>query len=188
MKNKLINLSSNLKLIKKTEQKEIDNIINSIKEIIKYSTDNKILIIYLKSEFWLVLLKQYNNPDIENINSCHRLRDLYKEYNNLIDTLYKDTTDEKEKNIKKDLNKYYWRDDFIFILNNNIKKLLKTNDKKFKEQEKLCIIEKYNPYYNTKDKADIERYKNNRETAIFNNIYFNNPSKAFKETFHNLNF
>ena len=189
LKNNPISLSSNLKLIKKTKQKEINSIINSIKEIIKYSTDNKILIIYLKSEFWIVLLKQYNIPDIKNIDSCHRLRDLYKEYNNLIDSLYKDTTDEKEKNIQKDINKYYWRDEFAFILNNNIKKLLEIDDGEYKKaQVKLGIIEKYNPYYNTKDKDDIDRYKNNRETAIFNNIHFDSPSPAFKETFHKLNF
>ena len=193
LRNKPISLSSNLKLIKKTanEKNEIDNIIKSIKEIIEYSTDNKILIIYLKSEFWIHLLKQYNKPDYENIDSCHRLRDIFKEYHNLIDTLYKDITNENEKKIKKDIDQYYRRDEFAFILNNNIKKFLQIQEienPKFSDAEKLGIVEKYNPYYNTKDKDDIERYKNNRETAIFNNIYFRNATDAFKQTFHNLNF
>ena len=48
--------------------------------------------------------------------------------------------------------------------------------------KKFSNFEKYNPYYNTKDKVDIERYKNNRDTTIFNNTRFNNPSKSFMES------
>ena len=191
IKNKPIKLSSNLKLIKKkyNDKKEIDSIIKLIKEIIEYSLNNKFLIIYLKSEFWINLLKQYNLSDLENINSCYRLRDLYKEYYNLINTLYKDTNDKNEKNIINDINKYYSRDEFAFILNNNIKKYLEVKNDTLLDQEKLGVVEKYNPYYNTKNiKTDIERYKNSRETSIFNNIHFNNPTDAFMETFRNLNF
>ena len=157
--NKPIALSSNLKLIKKANnnKKEIDDIIKLIQELIKFSKDNEKLILYLKSEFWINLLKQYNKPDLENINSCYRLRELFKEYYNLIDTLYKKTTDENEENIKKDINKYYWRDEFAFILNNNIKIFLEEKNDDLLDQEKIGIIEKYNPYYNTKNEDDIER-------------------------------
>ena len=189
-KNNPIELSSNLNLIKKENngKKEIDIIIKLIGEIIKYSDDNQLLIIYLKSEFWINLLKQYNKPDLENINSCYRLRLIYKDYNNLINVLYNNNTDENKIIIKKDINKYYLRDEFAFILNDNIKKFLEINNDALLDQEKLGIVEKYNPYYNNKDEADIERYKNNRETSIFNNIHFNNPTKAFKETFKMLDF
>ena len=102
-KAKPIQLSSNLKLIKKTDKdkKEIDNIIEYIEKIIKYSNENNILILYLKSEFWINILKQYNKADLENINSCHRLRDLYKKYNNLINTLYNDKDMKMKKILKK---------------------------------------------------------------------------------------
>ena len=60
-RNRPIRLSSNLKLIKradkeKKEKKEIDNIIELIKEIINYSSNNKILTIYLQSEFWIYIV------------------------------------------------------------------------------------------------------------------------------------
>ena len=192
-RNKPIKLSSNLKLIKrsdneKKDKKEIDNIIELIKDIIKYSSDNKILTIYLKSEFWIYLVKQYNQSNLENIRNCHRLRELYKDYYNLINTLYKDTHDENEIKIKKDISKYYFRDEFAFVLNNNIKKLLEEKNDELLDQVKIGIIEKYNPYYSNKDEADIDRYKNNRETEIFNSLNFKDPSKAFKETFKLLNF
>ena len=59
--------------------------------------NNRILTIYLKSEFWIILLRKYNLPDLENINCCHRLRELYKENNHLINALYKDISDENKK-------------------------------------------------------------------------------------------
>ena len=192
-RNKPIRLSSNLKLIKKADKekkdkKEIDNIINLIKEIIKYSSDNKILTIYLQSEFWIYLVKQYNHSNLENISNCYRLREIYIEYYKLIISLYENTTNESEKEIQKDIIKYYYRDEFAFVLNNNIKKFLEEQNDNLYDQEKIGIIEKYNPYYSNKDESDIERYKNNRETEIFNNLNFKNPTLAFKETFIKLNF
>ena len=80
------------------------------------------------------------------------------------------------------------RDEFAFILNDNIKKFIEINNDTLLDEEKLGIVEKYNPYYNIKDMADIDRYKNMRETYIFNNINFRNPTKAFIETFKILNF
>jgi len=77
LKSKPFILSSNLKLIKKEEnggKNEIDSIIKLIKEIIEYSKNNDVLIIYLKSEFWINQLRQYNKSDLENINSCFGVR------------------------------------------------------------------------------------------------------------------
>ena len=54
LKSKPFILSSNLKLIKKEENRgknEIDSIIKLIKEIIEYSKNNDVLIIYLKVNF-----------------------------------------------------------------------------------------------------------------------------------------
>ena len=160
----------------------IDNTIKLIQEIIQYSKDNEILIIYLKSELWINLLKQYNKPDLKDIDSCYHLREIFKEYNNLINTLYKNTIGENKAIIKKDINKNYVKDEFAFKLNNNITKFLEIKNETLLDIQKLGNFEKYNPYYNNKDKVDIERYKNNRETTFFNNKSFNNPSKSFMES------
>ena len=114
IKNKPIKLSSNLKFVNKNENR--DWIIKLIKEIISFSTDNKILIIYIKSELWINLLEQYNKPDLENINNFYLLRNLYKEYNHLIDSLDKDRDDENKKICKEDINKYYLIDEFCIYI------------------------------------------------------------------------
>ena len=114
IRKKPIILSSNLKLIKKEykddDKKEIDHIIKLIEDIILFSETNTILIIYLNSSFWVNILKQYNKADLENISNCHRLRSLYKKYNNLINLLYKNSKEKKELKIKNDINRYYNRD------------------------------------------------------------------------------
>jgi hypothetical protein len=114
-------------------ENEFDDIIKLIESIIKYSSENKMLVIYIKSTFWIYLLKQYNIPDWENINNCYKLRELFKKYKELINDLFKEEAkktesnkkkkDEKDisSNIKNDINRYYERDEFAFILNRNIK-------------------------------------------------------------------
>ena len=196
---KPIKLSFELKLIKKN--KEIDNIIDLIEQINDYSKNKKKLLLYFTSTFWINLLKQYNKPDLENIKKCHKLRNIFKEYNNLINNLFKDDTnddknnkDNKVKNkvddiIKSDINKYYERDEFAFILNKNIREYVENNKEKLKNAVILGITVKFNPYFNIKDEDDEKKYKFNRDTFIFDYINFNKENdEQFIQTFHNLEF
>ena len=188
---KPIVIQDNLKLIKKENSKEIDNINKLIEEIINYSKEKNSLLIYLKSTFWINLIKEYNKPDLININNCYILRLLFKKYNNLINILYKDISNDNNditSIIKNDINKYFCRDEFTFILNQNIRQFIESEKGKLTDSEILGIFEKFNPYYNIENKEDFEKYKNNRETYIFDYINFRNISLSFKKTFHYLNF
>ena len=102
--------------------------------------------IYLKSTFWINLIKEYNFPDWENISNCHKLRELYKNYNSLINNLYEDdpkksvhkkNKDDIYSNIKSDINRYYERDEFAFLLNKNIKEFFEKNKNIFQMQRFL---------------------------------------------------
>ena len=79
-------------------ENEFDIIIKLIENIIKYSSFNQMLAIYIKCTFWIYLLKQYNIPDQENINNCYKLRELFKIYKNLINDLYKEEAINSESN------------------------------------------------------------------------------------------
>jgi len=185
---------------KDESENELDDIIKLIESIIKYSSENQMLVVYIKSTFWIYLLKQYNFPDWENLNNCYKLRELFKKYKNLINSLYKEEAKNSESNKKKkdnkdinsiiinDINRYYERDEFAFILNRNIKDFFEIKKGKITNSEILGAIEKFNPYFNIKDKVDNEKYKNNRETYIFDFINFGETSEAFNKTFHQLNF
>ena len=106
---------------------ECDSIINLTEKIIEFSKKEKILAIYMKSTFWINLIMEYNKPDWENIDNIHKLRELYKKYNRLVQELYTEETnftkEEKKKifNIKADIKRYYQRDEFAFMLDKNIK-------------------------------------------------------------------
>ena len=146
------------------------------------------LLIYLNNSFWIYLLKQYNKPELTNIDNCYKLRKLFKKYKDLINALYKNSSDKNELKIKEEIDKYNDKDEFAFILNKNTKKLIEISNDKFKDIEKLGIIEKYNPYYNCEIEEDEMKYKNSRETYIFDYINFQNHTYEFKESFHRLNF
>jgi hypothetical protein len=108
-------------------ENECDIIIKHIVEIIEFSKNKNLLAIYMTSTFWINLITNYNNPDLENIVNIHNLRELYKKCDQLIEELYQHETKlskkEKERinDIKTDINRYYERDEFAFLLNKNIK-------------------------------------------------------------------
>ena len=178
-------------------ENECDKIKELITQIIEYSNTEKNLVIYLKSTFWINLIKEYNYPNWANIKNVHKLRDLYKNYKELINTLYKEVSKEQEHknnkdeifyNIKNDINRYYERDEFAIMLNKNINKFFENDKKRITNAEILNTVENFNPYFSVRDEIDKERYKNNRETYIFDYINFGNITNTFIKDFRKLNF
>ena len=170
-------------------ENECSNIIKLIEKIIEFSEREKILAIYIKSTFWINLIKEYNFPDWENISNIHKLRKLYKKYNNFINSLSEDSPigPENIKDIKNDINMYFKRDEFAFILNKNIKDFF-AKKKNITNAEILGTVAKYNPYFSIEDEDDKKKYKNNKETYIFDYINFSRTTPAFNGTFQQLNF
>jgi len=85
---KPIEINPTLKIYKKEEGKEIENIIQTTESIMN---NKNILLIYFNSNFWINLLKNYNEPTAINIDICFKLRKLLNEYYKLIEELYKGT-------------------------------------------------------------------------------------------------
>ena len=169
-----------------------DTLFYLIEKIIEFSEKERVVTIYMKSTFWKYLINEFIIPDLENIDKLYKLRELYKKYNNLINLLYiEDTKDKKsqddDNNIKIDINRYYDKDEFAFILNKNIKAFLELN-KNIADEEILGIVERYNPYFSNRDKTDNERYKNNREPYFFDYINFSKITSTFIENFRHYNF
>ena len=174
-------------------ENECTNIIKLIKDIIAYSHKEQFLVIYLKSTFWINLIKEYNIPDWENISNIYSLRELYKLYYNLVDKLYEDSSNALKKNedgnnIKSDIKRYLKRDEFAFMLNKLIKDMLEAKKIKITNAEILATVEQYNPYFGVRDKGDRENYKNNREVYIFDYVNFKEITAYFIKAFRGLNF
>ena len=195
---------------KDSNHEYINNIITYIEEIIDFSYTKRRLLIYFTSEFWINLLKQYNYPNLENIDICYKLRNIFKKYYNLINNLFKDDTNDDERNINKnkdnifkdnkdknkddkydiknDIKRYYEIDEFAYILNKNIQDLIKMQKMHLRDEEILVLIEKYNPYFNIKDEDDDKKYNQIRYLSIFDYINLDNASLSLIKAFQNLRF
>ena len=167
---------------------ECNVIIKLIEDLMKFSKENKILAIYLKVTFWINLIKQYDIPDWENIDKLNNLRELYKKYNDLINILYEKNDKKKKEDIKSEINSYFERDEFASDLNKNIKLFFEISKDKLSNAEILGTIEKYNPYFSIRDKADIEIFKNKRQTYIFDYINFKKITPTFIKNYKHWNF
>ena len=181
---KIIEIKDDLKVNKKEKRAEIKNIIEAIKSIINFSKEKQKLLIYLNSNFWINILKHYNEPDALNIDICFELRELLKNYYGLIKTIFKEEKNDDEKKIKNDIKKYFDSDEYAFILDKNIKNFIEINKKELSDSEILGTIIQYDPYFKE------DRYKNSkkRDSNIFDYIDFNKIDDQFIETFKKLNF
>jgi hypothetical protein len=176
-------------------ENECGTIIKLIEEIIAFSKKEKILAIYLKSTFWINLLKEYNIPDWENIRNIFKLRELFKNYNSLVDELYEEENkgpkkkkEDESSRIKEDINRYLERDEFAFMLDKLIKEFFEANKNRITNAEILGTIVNYNPYFSVKDTVDKAKYKNKREVYIFDYVNFKQITDTFIEGFRQLNF
>ena len=181
---KTIKIKSNLEIKKKEKGEEIENIISIVESIIDFSREKKKLLIYFSSNFWINILKRYNEPNAINIDICFKLRNLLEKYYVLIDELFKDSKIDEEKKIKNDIKKYIERDEYAFVLDNNIKIFIKgnLNDKNFSDSEILGYFTQYDPYFIE------EKYKYKIDTFIFDFIKFDSSDKQFIDTFKQLKF
>jgi hypothetical protein len=175
---KPIKIPSDLILIKKDN--ELKRIINLIKNIIDFSTDdenkNKKLLIYFTSKFWKNLIKQYNIADRKNIENCHELRKIFKIYYEAVIKI--DTNDNKieklhhhDKKSSKDKEK-------------DKKDKEKDKDKKDKEKDKGKEKEKKDKK-NKKDKDKKDKGTTDNENEYIKeikndiSIYYNRDEFAF---------
>jgi hypothetical protein len=103
--------------------------------------------------------------------------------------LFKDINRDNLIDIKKDINRYYERDEFAFVLNMIIKDYFDKQKGKLSNIEILRIIENYNPYFSIKEQNYNEIFKKIiTETYIFDYINFHSITKEFEIIFHHLNF
>ena len=128
---------------------------------------------------------------MENIRNCFNLRELYKKYKNLINSIYKEDTNSTEvktkndieisRRIKNEINKYYIHDEFAFILKKNIKKFFEIKKDKLENSKIFDVVVKFNPYFNIKDKEIIEAVKILSELISINVLEENENNKYILE-------
>ena len=164
-------VKSNIKLIKKEKNKEIDIILNLFKSLLDFSKEKKVILVFFNSKFWVNLYNYYNEPKLDCIYFCYQLRIIFILYYNLINELF---IDDKKAEYKNDINELYKKDEFTSYLDKNIKNILESN--KYSDSEKIAILIQYNPYYNINDKNENEKYKDKRDLNILDYLLFENEN------------
>ena len=155
-----INLSTE-DIVSTLEAKKSAEIIKNILSIIKYWEEKEIFFIYFTDDFWTNFLKLFIKPNKENIYICYEIRKLfiayYKSSKNLLS--------EKDL-IKFEIEAYYERDEFAFILDQIIIQFIEDNTD-LTYIQKLAYITQCNPYYQD------EKYNNKVNPNILNFLDLN---------------
>ena len=139
---------------------EIDfGLINpKIENIIKFSIEKKLLLIYLKEDFWDSLSKKCSRINRDNIELCYTLRVLLNKYFSMVKGLFEKDKDKKDKNsfynkdnkIFKEIKNFYRKNVFTNQLDKIIKEYINTNDN-ITNMEIIELIKDYDLYYSLKD-------------------------------------
>ena len=80
------------------KKEKINDIIKGKRNINNFSDENKILLVYFKSDFWYGILKEFNKANPDYFLVYRNLRDIFIDYNNLIKSI---CDKEKDKDILK---------------------------------------------------------------------------------------
>ena len=161
--------------------KVIPEVIDSINEIIEFSKEKKIFLIYFTNDFWKYLLNFCKNPIMDNISNCSKLRKSFLNYFELVKIIF--PKDDKFK-IKNDAKNLYEIDEFAMLLDQIIKKYI-LNNKDEEDINKLSFITKYNPYYK---KDNNFKYANKANTDILNIFDLDKIDDDFIQHFRKMDF
>ena len=157
------------------KKEKIGAIKKGIKSIYDYSKDIEKLLVYFKSDFWKSLLKAFEQPEANCFRVCYELRQIFIEYNNVVESI---CVPENDKKIMKDIGDLYKTDDFAYHLNEKIK-IFFHNKKEKTNTEILGFIKEFNPYYQE------DKYKFKRDAYILEDLNFqydlNNDDEDYKK-------
>ena len=157
------------------KKEKIGAIKKGIKSIYDYSKDIEKLLVYFKSDFWKSLLKAFEQPEANCFRVCYELRQIFIEYNNVVESI---CDPENDKKIMKDIGDLYKTDDFAYHLNEKIK-IFFHNKKEKTNTEILGFIKEFNPYYQE------DKYKFKRDAYILEDLNFqydlNNDDEDYKK-------
>ena len=143
---------------KEKKNAKIDKIIKEISNIIDFSKKKNTFLVHFTNDFWKYVLNYYNDPLLGNIKICSKLRDTFIKYYKLVEKIFDKKNEKgKDSNIKKEAKNYFATDEFAFLIDQIIRKVLKKEE--LSNIEKLSYITTYNPYYkdsNYTDKAELD--------------------------------
>ena len=163
---------------RKLENKQKSKIIQYIESINNFSFEKNKFFVHFSSNFWIYILKSYNEPKKDNIYFCFKLREAFKKYYELVIKIFKQ---EKISSIMNETTIYFNRDEFDFVLNRMINEFIQNNNS-LSDIEKLKLIVKYNQNFIEK------KYSKMEVNSILDYLNFNHIDNFLIEYYRGINF
>ena len=127
--------------IENSQKIDFEETVKKLDKIFQFSEENKIVLCYLKCDFWESLAKRCAEVNMDNIKICYKLRERVIKYSNLVNNFIK----EKKSAIYKDntlvMNKLIFEDQLNLIIKNYI------NNQNITNIEIIDLIKNYALFY-----------------------------------------
>ena len=161
----------------KIDQKDINIIIDLLKEIILFSKGTNKLLIYIIDKFWENLINICNTSSEAHITLLSQLRNNFELYFELVTDLCKDKKDPILDNAKK----FQKKDKFDMTLHNNIIEHIKNQKRNISNLDIINFIMKKDPIYFS------DKNKDKRDCKILDEIDFEKIDDEFINEYKDFN-
>jgi len=158
---------------------ETEDLEKDIEEILDFSEEKNILMIYLNNDFWTNLSKVYEEVTQENIKRLKQLRILSEKYFQIVEKIC------KSKLIKTKAKEYRDRDELTIKLDRIIIDYIKNNND-ISNDEIVNLLTEYDPYYDINNNNKI--YMNKRNPEILEKLVLKEMNNEFIEDYKKKNF
>ena len=125
-----------------------------IDDILNFSKDKKILVIYFNNDFWSNIIKLYDEATQDNIKILKKLKILFEKYYTIVENVC------KIKLIKTKASEFKDKDELSIKLDKIIIEYIK-NKNDIENDEIVNLLVDFNPFYDLKDNQ--ESYINKRK-------------------------
>ena len=164
----------------KIQAKDMNEIIQYMRNIIEYSEENKKILVSFNDIIWVNLIEKCSSSTKENIMLLSDLKEIFDKYFYLVTTLFK-----SENEISKNAKNFEKKDRFNTLLDKNIKEYLK-KEKDISNDAILSLIMEVDPIYKI-DKDKPEKNVGKRDYKILDYIDFHKIDEDFKKSYKSYN-
>ena len=162
--------------IENSQKIDFEETVKKLDKIFQFSEENKIVLCYLKCDFWESLAKRCAEVNMDNIKICYKLRERVIKYSNLVNNFIK----EKKSAIYKDntlvMNKLIFEDQLNLIIKNYI------NNQNITNIEIIDLIKNYALFYHE------DNFIKKREPEILDKIDIEKIDDDFIQKFEDMEF
>lgn len=153
---------------------------NDFNEILEFSKNKNLLIVYFNNNFWSRLINSYDEAtEKNNIIICKEIRKMFEDYYILIEEIC------TIKTIKKEAKEFKERDEISNILDSIIINYI-NNKSDIENDEIINLLIEYDPYYNLENNK--ESYINKRNPIILEKLNLEKMDNDFIEFYKSKKF